>query len=1044
MVDKKTSKKSKNVSKPNVNIKDSSHMLNEITDIDEYIKNTKKWSSWRNTSQSRKTTNSDTKNETYLSKNWTDLRSLPNIYAIIPHKKWDHKLVWLKWEQPEDLWDDDKKRARGWVYEKKWIAIYNVIVDFHRHATLLDKSWTHIDVRVIASPDELELQMDAIRTGKGWGVNFWDPILLTSHTSSKKKKWSNEATEKMNDEKKKKRRKKKEEESEKIKNEKDKLIVTETKGDTDTTSKNNEWEKKISSESTSSIRKEDSTKETQGDTSSGSDLEDSDIRSESSWESIKNEIPDEKVETKQSDRDIDELTTSKPDTLPEKGSNSEWFSNWTWDEPPLEIDIEELSIDDSALLSQKDWNPEWLSSWIGDQPPLEINSDELAIDDSALLSQKDWNPEWLSSWIGDEPRLEIDIDELSIDELSIDEPELIPEKDWNIEWLSSWTGDEPNIDINVDELLIDEPKIDIGEHRGEKIKENIAENREIEWNLEKETREEKDSWIDLSDLQINDEKVSNSERSTSTKDFSENIDTVWKTQWSPSNTDYLQEWSMWIDLSDLTTSSTDEFEKKTKDQWIATPATDYSDTDSNISTSSPNNLIDLDDIDLQETKIESGSNTQELWAIKEKENTNNETWKTESSLEKDSLIDLWDIDISNDEIEEEKIIESKKKTDNTNLDRKSEGEGKGEIKKEPTWIDLDDLSKIWDSIQDTPHVTIDSSGWWIDLDDLWFDDGEQRVDDENTSQKNLSQKTENIETEKNNSYESAISSKQWIQDDKKYDIDYEENDEDEYEDDDDDDENEYSSRATRNREKLLLWVKVLALLTLLWIWFLFYRLMFSNTWSGEIEDTSGPTIINDSSKKEQWEKTVLDIIDEGTTVPPKQEEGSKTKETGGGEENERSDDAKLIDDLWKILDDEWSEAIDNTNSLWDWDIQKNNDWANNQVITKPTTPKSNKVEPWNTIWEQEERDESTPENQEYRKKLIEKLSAQKRETRTLLNKARLINNVDALKFAVAWFKRAEDTIELIEAVPEEVTLDVLERNTNRIDLYIKSVRNLLD
>lgn len=49
--------------------------------------------------------------EDLTAKDGTDLLSLPNIYAVVPHVKGDHKLVFFRKNAPKGLVDDPRKRT---------------------------------------------------------------------------------------------------------------------------------------------------------------------------------------------------------------------------------------------------------------------------------------------------------------------------------------------------------------------------------------------------------------------------------------------------------------------------------------------------------------------------------------------------------------------------------------------------------------------------------------------------------------------------------------------------------------------------------------------------------------------------------------------------------------------------------------------------------------------------------------------------------------------------------------------------------------------
>lgn len=51
-------------------------------------------------------------NAELIAQDGTSLRSLPGLYAIVPHAKGDHKLVYLSSEAPADLQPDPKERVK--------------------------------------------------------------------------------------------------------------------------------------------------------------------------------------------------------------------------------------------------------------------------------------------------------------------------------------------------------------------------------------------------------------------------------------------------------------------------------------------------------------------------------------------------------------------------------------------------------------------------------------------------------------------------------------------------------------------------------------------------------------------------------------------------------------------------------------------------------------------------------------------------------------------------------------------------------------------
>ena len=167
--------------KPNINIKDTGHMIDGIWDLDAYIAKRKDSSSAKSMERPKEELN-------FLTQDGLDIRSLENIYAIVPNKKGDHKLVWKKDTAPEDLWEDDKWRNKGTVYVKNGKKIYDVALDFKRHATLKNQNEDRFDVWLIDEEKDLDNQLDAIRNGLGGGRNFEDPLIIDTENKKTKKK----------------------------------------------------------------------------------------------------------------------------------------------------------------------------------------------------------------------------------------------------------------------------------------------------------------------------------------------------------------------------------------------------------------------------------------------------------------------------------------------------------------------------------------------------------------------------------------------------------------------------------------------------------------------------------------------------------------------------------------------------------------------------------------------------------------------------------------------------------------------------------------
>ena len=157
-----------------------------IDDISSYIQE-KKAKEW--------TINKQTK--LVYSLDWTDLKKINNIYAVVPNKKWEHKLVFLRNQAPWWLIPDEKWREKWTVYEKRWRKVYDVHADFMTHPTLRWKNWEFLGVWIIDNPEELDLQMNAIKEWVWKWTNFLDPLVVntTNETENTDKKIDNEEKE---------------------------------------------------------------------------------------------------------------------------------------------------------------------------------------------------------------------------------------------------------------------------------------------------------------------------------------------------------------------------------------------------------------------------------------------------------------------------------------------------------------------------------------------------------------------------------------------------------------------------------------------------------------------------------------------------------------------------------------------------------------------------------------------------------------------------------------------------------------------------------
>jgi len=170
--DKATSKaKTTTAKKPNMNIKDAWHMIDGIGDLDAYIQKRKDTvPSWHERLGNPQ--------YDFMSQQWIDIRELKNLYAIAPHIKGNHKLVRTKSSAPDDLREDDKWRTKWSEYIKNGSKIYDVYLDFKRHATLKNKEGDRFDVWLIDDTIDLDNQLNAIKAWMWWGKNFWQPLII--------------------------------------------------------------------------------------------------------------------------------------------------------------------------------------------------------------------------------------------------------------------------------------------------------------------------------------------------------------------------------------------------------------------------------------------------------------------------------------------------------------------------------------------------------------------------------------------------------------------------------------------------------------------------------------------------------------------------------------------------------------------------------------------------------------------------------------------------------------------------------------------------
>lgn len=117
--------------------------------------------------------------ELLTARDGTDLLSQEGVYAVVPHKKNDHKIVYTRENAPNNLLDDPKKRKKWTEYKKNSMKIYDVHVDYAEHPTLMSADGQPLDVWIIDEPQDLEDQLQAIRDGKWGGTNFMSPILAS-------------------------------------------------------------------------------------------------------------------------------------------------------------------------------------------------------------------------------------------------------------------------------------------------------------------------------------------------------------------------------------------------------------------------------------------------------------------------------------------------------------------------------------------------------------------------------------------------------------------------------------------------------------------------------------------------------------------------------------------------------------------------------------------------------------------------------------------------------------------------------------------------
>lgn len=112
-----------------------------------------------------------------LAADWTNLLTVPGIFAVVPHAKWDHKLVFKKDQIPTWLLDDPKNRIPWTLYKKNGAPIYFVNLVMKEHPTLRDARWNNYDVWIIDDEKQLNEQLQSIKNGVWWWENFGSPII---------------------------------------------------------------------------------------------------------------------------------------------------------------------------------------------------------------------------------------------------------------------------------------------------------------------------------------------------------------------------------------------------------------------------------------------------------------------------------------------------------------------------------------------------------------------------------------------------------------------------------------------------------------------------------------------------------------------------------------------------------------------------------------------------------------------------------------------------------------------------------------------------
>jgi hypothetical protein len=112
---------------------------------------------------------------------YANISEAPWAVAIVPHKQWDHKIVYLRSQMPDVLIPDPKWRQK-WQPYKKWInTIYDVHVDMYEHPWIHDMHWNPLSVWVVDDISDVYKQYDAIRAWQWSGQQFADPIILQQY-----------------------------------------------------------------------------------------------------------------------------------------------------------------------------------------------------------------------------------------------------------------------------------------------------------------------------------------------------------------------------------------------------------------------------------------------------------------------------------------------------------------------------------------------------------------------------------------------------------------------------------------------------------------------------------------------------------------------------------------------------------------------------------------------------------------------------------------------------------------------------------------------